>query len=264
MMCRSSRAAAARAAGSGGTANGQCGQLEPHRPALGPIHQSVNGAGADLDLAHRRDQAGGFRGAEPQIGGSDLGQFAASPHPGERQRRVEPGGDHQSERRRQIAQQVLDRFVDADVGQQVVVVQDQRVPGVARGQVVEQRGQRDVEGIDAGHPQRRQRAAGQRPAPPVCNAVTTYVQNRCGSSSVSSRVTQATECTVTGSARPLGQQGGLAPPGRSDDEAQPPAGLVQHLEQAVPSDYARLEERRSELSGQQCLRRLRGRFHASP
>ena len=131
-----------------GTANGQCSQLEPHRPALGLVHEGVNRVRTDLDLAHRRDQAGGFRGAEPQIGGSDLGHFAAGPHSGKRQRRVEPGGNHQPERRRQIAQQVLEGFVDADVCQQVIVVQDQRVPGVARRQVVEQRGQRDLEGVD--------------------------------------------------------------------------------------------------------------------
>jgi hypothetical protein len=62
---------------------------------------------------------------------------------------------------------------------------------------------------------------------------------------------------VTGLAGPFGQQGGLAPSGGSDNEAQPP-GLVQHVEQAVPGHNARLEEWRSELSGQQCLRRLLG------
>ena len=221
MMCRSSRAAAARADGSGGTANGQRGQLEPRRPALGPIHQSINGAGLDLGLAHGRDQAGGFRGTEPQIGGSDLGQLAASPHPGERQRWVEPGGNDQPQRGRQIAQQVLDGLVDADVGQQVVVVQDQRAPGVARGQLIEQRGQRDVEGIDAGHPQRRQGTAGQLRRHPLQRRddvgpepvwfVIGLVQGHPGHG-----------MPVTGSACPLGQQGGLAPPSRSDDEAQPP------------------------------------------
>jgi hypothetical protein len=118
MMCRSSpRTAAAAPSRVRGTANGQCGQLEPDRPALRPVDKTVGGVQADLDLTHRRDQPGGFCCAKSQIGGSNLAEFAASPHSGEGQRRVEPGSNHQPKRRRQVAQQVLDGFVDADVGQ---------------------------------------------------------------------------------------------------------------------------------------------------
>ena len=75
--------------------NGQRRKFEADRPAFGAVHQRVHDIAAGVNLAYRLDQAGGLRRAEPQISGPDLDELTAGPHPGERQRRVEPPGDHQ-------------------------------------------------------------------------------------------------------------------------------------------------------------------------
>ena len=111
----------------------------------------------------------------------------------------------------------------------------------------------------AGHPQRRQRPAGhlrrhalqsrEDVGPEPVRLVIRLVQGHPGRDDV-----------VIASTRPLGQQGGLPPPGRSDDEAQPAgAALIQHLQQPLPPHDARLQEWRRQLSGQQHRWRPRDR-----
>ena len=73
------------------SAQGQRGQLQPGRPALGPGRQR----------RHRRirqgrhrvlEQLPGLRGRKPQLGRAYLGQLVAGPQPRQRQRRVAAAG----------------------------------------------------------------------------------------------------------------------------------------------------------------------------
>jgi hypothetical protein len=73
-------------------------------------------------------------------------------HSCQRQRRVEPCGDHQPLCWRQIAEKELQAFMNPNVGQHVVVVQNQYLLCLACGQIVEQRRQRYFQWIDTGYP----------------------------------------------------------------------------------------------------------------
>ena len=74
-------------------AQGQRGQRQPRRPALGPgpqrRHRRIR-----QRRRHVLEQLPGLRGPEPQLGRAHFGQLAAGPQPGQRQRRVGAAGQH--------------------------------------------------------------------------------------------------------------------------------------------------------------------------
>ncbi len=75
------------------SAQGQRGQRQPGRPALGPGRQRRH---RRIRQGRRRvlEQLPGLRGGEPQLGRAHLGQLAAGPQPRQRQRRIAAAGQH--------------------------------------------------------------------------------------------------------------------------------------------------------------------------
>ena len=99
------------------------------KPAAQP---SVRSASAATDASGRsaagrvRSSSAASVGGEPQVGRAQLGQLAAGPQPGQRQRRVAAAGQHHAQCRRQVVEQELQRRVHLRRADQVVVVEDQQ------------------------------------------------------------------------------------------------------------------------------------------
>ena len=84
------------------------------------------------------EEACRFLGFEPEVVGSDLNQVPPNPEPGKPQGRVEPRTHDERERRRGEVNELFDAVVDVGVGDQVVVVDDQRHGLGLGGEVVGQ------------------------------------------------------------------------------------------------------------------------------
>ena len=114
----------------------QGGQLQPGHPAFGPVPEGGHGCLGQFGPDGRSEQLGGLLAGEAQVGLAQLGQLAAGPQPGQRQRRVGAAGQHQPQLRREALQQDRQAVVDRWRLDQVVVVQDQhdlpRAPRPAR------------------------------------------------------------------------------------------------------------------------------------
>ena len=96
----------------GPVAQGQPGQLQPGRPALGALDQRRH-LRLGQSQPHARAQEGGrLLDAEAQVGGAHLGELVAGAEAGQRQGRVLAAGDHQMQGRWQVVEQEGDRGVD--------------------------------------------------------------------------------------------------------------------------------------------------------
>ena len=219
------------------SAQGDRGELQPGRPALGPLAQPVHRRVVQLDGPDGSHERSCLADREAQVLRPDLGQLAAGSQPGQRKRRVGAAGHDQAHRGRQVGQQELHTLVHPRVGQQVEVVEDEHDGVGGRLQLVEQQRHRDVDGVDPGCTQRRHRPGAQpvRPqrghhvGPEPDRLVVGLVQRHPGNPTVLARVV-----------RPLGQQRRLAPAGRGGDGGQPGRGVVQEeIVQPSTDDTAR-------------------------
>ena len=78
------------------------------RPAIQPSVRASSAATSrrrEVEAHHLVEKCGGFGGGKAQVGGAQLGQLAAGAQPGQGQRRILAGGDHQVQLRRQVLEQ---------------------------------------------------------------------------------------------------------------------------------------------------------------
>ena len=113
-------------------AQGQRGQLQPGRPALGPgrqrRHRPIRQVRRSVPEQLRR-----FGGGEPQLGRAYLGELAACPQPRQRQRRIAAAGQHHAYPGRAVLGQERERLVHLLRADHVVIIRDpphrrQKVP----------------------------------------------------------------------------------------------------------------------------------------
>jgi hypothetical protein len=202
---------------------GQGGQLEPGRPAPGPVLQGGHGRRRQLG-----PEGGRLLGGQAQVGGAQLGELAAGPQPGQGQRRVGPAGQHQPQPGRAVLEQEPERGVHRPSLDQLVVVDHQQHLARLGGQLVDQGGDQPLERRRGRRAQQRGELlgelrlhpvqGGQGVAPEPCRVVVAGVQRQPGQRPPGGG--------------PAGQQGGPAGPGGSADQDQPPG---QPLLQPVPS-----------------------------
>ena len=122
----------------------ECGELQRGDPPLGAFLQGLDVPRGEAQSRRFVEVGGGLVGGEPQVGGTDLDQLAASPPSREWQVGVGAGAEHDVDVGREVLQQEGQPLVDLVVVDQVVVVEDQ--PHLARccGQLVEQSGEHKV------------------------------------------------------------------------------------------------------------------------
>jgi hypothetical protein len=174
--------------------------------------------------------------------------LAAAAQPRQRQRRVVAAGQDQPQLRRQVVHQQPDQLVDRRRLDQVVVVQHQHVRIRPGGQLVDQRGHYRLE-----RPRRRVQQCGDTlpdpgvhlvqgggdVAPEPRRVVVAFVQRQPGDRSRA----------VVG---PVGQQGGLAEPGRGAHQGELAGGaLGQPLQQPRAGQEPGAGAGRVQLGGQQ-------------
>ena len=190
-------------------------------------------------------------GREPQFRGAQLGQLPAGPQPGQGQGRVAAAGQRQVQPRRPVLKQEPQRFVHLPRADHVIVIQDQqqlvrvRLAGYlvdqGRHQRLERRWRRRPE--QRAHPLADPRPhpvqRGHRMPPEPGRIVVASIQRQPGH-----RVPNAPD--------PLGQQDGLAVPGRraGQDEPSSPA-LVEPLRQPRARHQIRPQPRHVQLGRQQ-------------
>ena len=100
-------------------------QLEGRDPALGARLQRGDFARAEIQPHHLVEVGGGLLGREAQIRRTDLGELAARPQAGQRQRRIRTGGDHQVNLRGQVLEEERHPVLDVVRVDHVVVVEHQ-------------------------------------------------------------------------------------------------------------------------------------------
>ena len=83
---------------------GQHGEPQPGRPALGPLMQHRGHGRGQRDSGDRQELAGLVLG-EAQLRGADLGQVTGQPQLVQAQRQVAAGGDDHADTSRQARQQ---------------------------------------------------------------------------------------------------------------------------------------------------------------
>ena len=126
--------------------HGKRGQLQPGDPALGAGFQRSHVAVGKRQTHYSIKKLGRFDRGELQVGGAQLGQLAARPQPGQRQRRVLAGGDHQVHRRRQMLEQKGEGVVDGFGVDEVVVIEHQDEAVRDGGDLIEQGRQNRLDG----------------------------------------------------------------------------------------------------------------------
>jgi hypothetical protein len=103
----------------------QAGQIQPGRPAFGPLPESLHVPRGQVE-PHRIVEQGGRLGiGEREVGGADLGQLPAGPPTGQRQRRIDPRRQQQVHRGGQVVDEERHRPVTGGVADQVIVIQHQ-------------------------------------------------------------------------------------------------------------------------------------------
>ena len=108
----------------GGPGERECGQPQPGDPAAGALVQGVDLGGGEAQTGSF-EQGGRLGGGEAQPVRAKLAQPAGEAQPGQRQRRVEPGGQDELETGGTVAQQGLQAVQGDRVDELVHVVEDQ-------------------------------------------------------------------------------------------------------------------------------------------
>ena len=209
-------------------------QLQRGNPALGTPAQRVDVTRIKLE-AHRAVEIGGrFVVGETQVRGPNLRQLSAGPEPGQRQRGIGPARHDDVERRRSVLDQVGDRLVNVVRLDDVVVVQNEGDAGVII-QVVEKSHHHGGGGLGGLQRFGRLRADCWRDAsygsddirPKDARVVVATVQ----------RQPSRHRRVVARIAEPVGQQGGLAEPGRGRHERDSRRGDRVRSDRQPPSSH---------------------------
>ena len=127
------------------TLHGECGELERGDPALGPPLQRVDVGCRQAEVHRLGEVRSGLVRGEAELGGAHLDQVPVGTQRRQGQRWVRPGGDDQTDLRRQVLQEERHRRVDLDGLDEVVVVEHQDQVLRRRLEVVDQRGHDDVQ-----------------------------------------------------------------------------------------------------------------------
>jgi hypothetical protein len=237
---------------------GRGGQVQPHRPALGPLqqlgHQGV--AGPDAGVLQQRP---GLLAVHGQLVRPDLQQQAARPGQGLGQRRPGPRGHGQLRPVRQPQRHLGHGVKAVLVGQLLQVVEHQRHrPGHGR-----QAGHEPRDQAGRGRGARRGQGA-EQPRVDRLHPVQGHGQVAEQDHRVVVAPVQRHPGGAAAALGPLGQQGGLAVPGRGGHAQQPGRGRGQQpLQQGCPRHHAPAGPRRMEL-GLLELERRRHAWKANP
>ena len=132
-------------------------QLQRGDPALGAGLQHGHVPRRQLQAHHPVEVRRRLIRGEAQLGRANLGQLAARPQPGQRQRRIGPAGDHHMQPRRQMVEQERHPVLHLACVDDVVVIEHQHDVARDRGQVVEQRRQHRFDRRRLRRPQKCQR-----------------------------------------------------------------------------------------------------------
>ena len=227
-------------------AQGQRGQRQPGRPALGPGRQRRH---RRIRQGRRRvlEQFPGLRGSEPQLGRAYLGQLAAGPQPRQRQRRVAAAGQHQADPGRPVLDQERERLVHLPCADHVVVVEDEQ--DLVRSQFVDQRRDQPLERRRRGRPEQRTKAVVNPGAGPVQRGHRVPPEPR---RIIVGRVQRQPRGRDLAAPGPVSQQDRLAVPGRGADQDQPPSqALIEPCHQPRPRHQARPRPGHVQLGGEQ-------------
>ena len=197
----------------------QRGQLQPGRPPFGAALQPADILRTEVQMQQIVEQQVALLRREPKVVGPQLQQLAAHPQPGQRQRRVRPGRDHQAQGGGQPLDEHADAPVDLGISDHVVVVEDQQQLGVERGHIVDEHRNEVTFDVGRRRAQQRQRRLshlgdhgpqrGEQVAPKPQRVVVRAVERH-----------PAGPRRLAGN-QPVGEQGRLAPTGRGVDEGEP-------------------------------------------
>ena len=186
---------------------GQPGQPQPRRPALGPLHEAL-----ELVRAQGEPEAGEHRRAllrgEREVGGAHLAEATGEAQPGEREVRVGAGGTDDVEPVAE-AEQLAQRRDRSAADALEVVQHDDRASGRGGQRVGKPQGERVVERVA-----RRLEALERRPGAAQCGEHVGPEARRVG---MAGRQRQPRGAAVR---RPARQQHRLAPARRGGDEGQ--------------------------------------------
>ena len=118
----------------------QVGEIQAGGPPVGPLVERGHALGRQPETQRRVHQRGRLVGRELQVGRAEFHQLLSGPEPGDRQRRIGARRDGELDGRRAELDQAHDRLV-AFVGvDDVVVVEDEHHAGRGRLQLGEERG----------------------------------------------------------------------------------------------------------------------------
>ena len=198
----------------------ECGELKRGDPPLGAFLQGLDVLRGQVQSRRLVEVRGCLVGREAQVGGPDLHQLAAHPPARQRQIRVGTGAQHDVHVGREVLQQEDHPVADIVTLDQVVVVEDQ--PDLARccRELVEQGGEHQIgrhwggreelqrTRADTGH---RHLERGHHVGPEGRRLVVSRVEREPRHSTV----------VAISLAQPLGQERGLAEPGRGGHQRQP-------------------------------------------
>jgi len=229
-------------------------ELQPGDPPLRPGLERGDMLRAEAQAHDVVEEGGGLVLREPQVGGAHLAQLAAGSQPGQRQRRVRPGGHRHGDLRGQVVEQERHRVVHGRLVDEVVVVQgEHRRPG-QRVQVVHQADQ-DVLGRRwaVGAQQSLGLRTGLRDGDLHRGHQVREEPAQVGVTGVQREPGHPERPVGAGRAQPLGQQGRLAEPGRCRDEQEPrhrPGTGAQRVDQPCSRDELAARGRDLQLGAQ--------------
>ena len=125
----------------------QCRQIQARRPSFGPLDEALHVRRFENQPLVGDQQRVRIVDREPEIRGGDLQQLPPPPEPGQRQRRLDPRGEHQLQARRGMVKEVGHGLVDLSVVDRVVVLEHEHAALRQRVQLVDQDRQHLVDDV---------------------------------------------------------------------------------------------------------------------
>jgi hypothetical protein len=145
----------------------QPGKLQTGDPPFGAGRQGGHAVGGQVEPGGLAQQRGRLVLGEAQVALAHLGELAAGPQPGQRQRRVGAAGQHQPQAGRRALQQQGEAAVDRRRLDEVVVVQHQRQLSGPGDQLVDDGGHHRLQRGRLGPAQQRGEPLADRDPRPV-------------------------------------------------------------------------------------------------
>ena len=228
--------------GGSATPEGERGEVEACRPALGAFLEPSDGVVPQPEPVQVVQQRLRVLDREAEVRGVDLDELAPGPESRERQRGRRPRRDRELQHAGEVVDEGGDALLDLRVGDQVVVVEDQHDPVLRRGQLVAERREDVLDDVD---PRRFEGGQGGRARVGVLGA-----QRLDEVGPEAHRVVVAAVEGQPGEAAglgfggvPLGQQGRLPPPGRCADHGELPRRARAEGEQPGPGHLTAVDRR---------------------